>query len=50
MPGQPGLPYLTTMRGRQKGGATSPQASIPQGIHRARENLPEELFWARMRR
>ena len=32
MPGQPGLPNLSAMRGRRKGGATTPQASSQQGI------------------
>lgn len=32
MPGQPGLPNLIAMRGRRKGGTTTPQASIPQGL------------------
>ena len=32
MPGQPGLPNLTAMRGRRKGGAPTPQPSISQGI------------------
>ena len=32
MPGQPGLPNLTAMRGRRKGGAPTPQPRILQGI------------------
>jgi hypothetical protein len=32
MPGQPGLPNLTAMRGRRKGGATAPQTTTPQGM------------------
>jgi Phage integrase, N-terminal SAM-like domain len=32
MPGQPGLPNLTAMRGRRKGGATTPQAITNQGL------------------
>jgi len=32
MPGQPGLPNLTAMRGRRKGGAPTPQPRTLQGI------------------
>ena len=32
MPGQPGLPNLTAMRGRRKGGAPAPQSPTPQGM------------------
>jgi integrase/recombinase XerD len=32
MPGKPGLPNLSAMRGRRKGGACAPQAITPQGI------------------
>jgi integrase/recombinase XerD len=32
MPGKPGLPNLAAMRGRRKGGASTPQASTLQGI------------------
>jgi len=32
MPGQPGLPNLTAMRGRRKGGASLPQATTSCGI------------------
>jgi integrase/recombinase XerD len=32
MPGQPGLANLTAMRGRKKGGATTPQTQMPQGM------------------
>lgn len=32
MPGPPGLPNLTAMRGRRKGGARAPQTRTPQGI------------------
>lgn len=32
MPGKPGIPNLTAMRGRRKGGAPAPQIHSPQGI------------------
>ena len=32
MPGQPGLPNLTAMRGRRKGGAPKPQTAAPIGM------------------
>ncbi|MCU0778121.1 MAG: hypothetical protein MUF86_10710, partial [Akkermansiaceae bacterium] len=32
MPGPPGLPNLSAMRGRRKGGARAPQTPTPQGI------------------
>jgi len=32
MPGKPGLPNLSAMRGRRKGGASTPQATAPRGI------------------
>ena len=32
MPGKPGLPNLSAMRGRRKGGAPTPQARALQGI------------------
>ena len=43
MPGQPGLPNLTAMRGRRKGGATAPQATTPQGMAAHAETFLETL-------
>jgi integrase/recombinase XerD len=43
MPGQPGLPNLTAMRGRRKGGATAPQTTTPQGMAAHAEAFLETL-------